>query len=199
MGAILWLACVQFFVFEQVVRWRWTQPYSFSTNFISDLGAAHCSVQVCSPWHALMNGSFVLQGLLTAGGALLTWKRWDLPGRIGMGLLLICGVGVVMVGFVPEDANGVVHRVGAALHFLGGGLGILAVGLSLRQGFGWCAVAVGGTVLSATVAVGLGSSWNIGVGALERVAAYGIAGWMVAAGFWLYRQINVHGDPGRDS
>ncbi len=202
-GAILWMACVQFFVMEQVVRWRWTLPYSFSMNYVSDLGAVGCLAQVCSPWHVWMNGSFVLQGLLIAGGAILTWKRWNVPGRIGMGLLMICGVGVVIVGLVPEDANGGLHLVGAALHFAGGGLGIMAAGLSLRRGFGWISAGIGAAVMAATVALGeRGGVWvkQMGAGSVERVAAYGIAGWMVLAGVWLLvrRDYPGSGREGRD-
>ena len=194
MGAVLWIACVQFFLAEQVVRLRWTDPYSFSTNYVSDLGAMGCSAQVCSPWHTLMNGSFVLQGLLIAGGAMLTWKWWNVWGRIAMGLLMICGLGVIIVGFVPEDASSGLHRFGAALHFLGGGLGIMAAGLTLRRGFGWISVGTGAAIVAATVALSEGGGrWAeaMGVGGLERVAAYGIAGWMALAGAWLARRSPV--------
>lgn len=64
---MLWMACLQFFLAEQVVRFGWTLPYSFARNYVSDLAATACSAQVCSPWHALMNCSFVLQGLLITG------------------------------------------------------------------------------------------------------------------------------------
>jgi hypothetical membrane protein len=189
MGAILWMVCLQFFVAEQFVRLEWTLPYSFARNYVSDLGAIECSALVCSPAHALLNGSFVLQGLLIMGGAVLTWRRWSGLGRLGMCLLMICGLGVVIVGFVPEDADSGLHRLGAALHFLGGGLGMMAVGLSLRRGFGWFSMAVGVAVIAATVALGEGGgAWAaaMGIGALERVAAYGIAGWMALAGVWVY-------------
>ena len=68
MGTILWTACLQFFLAEQVVRLGWTLPYSFARNYVSDLAATACSALVCSPWHTLMNCSFVLQGMLIMGG-----------------------------------------------------------------------------------------------------------------------------------
>jgi hypothetical membrane protein len=191
LGAILWIACVQFFLAEQVVRRAWTIPYSFATNYVSDLGATGCSALVCSPWHTLMNASFVLQGILIAGGAVLTWKRWNLLGRVGMALLVVCGLGVLVVGFVPEDGNAGLHRLGAALHFLGGGLGLITVGFTLRRsGFGLISMAIGLAVVWVTLVLGQGDSvWvrQFGVGAVERVAAYGIAGWMAMAGGWLWR------------
>ena len=56
-GAFLWLLCLQFFVAEQIARMGWTGHYSMRADFISDLGAT-------SSLHWVMNGSFVLQGLL---------------------------------------------------------------------------------------------------------------------------------------
>ena len=100
---------------------------------------------------------------------------------------MVCGVGVVVVGLVPEDVNSGLHRIGAALHFRGG-LGMMAVGLSLRRWFGWISAVAGVAVVAATVALGEGGgAWaeEVGTGALERVAAYGIAGWMVAIGTYL--------------
>ncbi len=193
MGAVLWIACLQFFLAEQVVRSHWTLTYSFARNYVSDLGATGCSTLVCSPWHTLMNGSFVLQGLLITGGAILTYRRWNFPGRMRMWLLMISGLGVAVVGFAPEDVNSGLHRPGAALHFLAGGLGITAVGLSVRRGFGWLSMAASVAVLTATITLTQQSkAWvrEMGVGVLERVAAYGIAGWMVVAGAWLFWQIN---------
>ena len=64
--------------------------------------------------------------------------------------------GVVVVGLVPEDVNSRLHRIGAALHFLGGGLGMMAVGFSLRRWFGWISAAAGVAVVAATVALGEG-------------------------------------------
>lgn len=191
---MLWTACLQFFFAEQAVRLGWKLPYSFAENYVSDLGATACSALVCSPWHVLMNCSFVLQGLLITGGVVLTWWQWNRLARTGMCLLIICGLGVVVVGLVPEDVNGGLHRIGAALHFLGGGLGMIAVGFSLRRWFGWISVATGIAVVAATVALTkAGGVWaeEVGTGTLERVAAYGIAGWMVAVGSYLYRRIGL--------
>jgi hypothetical membrane protein len=188
-GALSWIACIQFFVAEQVVRLAWTFPYSFTTNYVSDLGASVCSASICSPWHRVMNASFALQGVLIAGGAILTWRQWPAVGRIGLGLLQVCGVGVIVVGLVPEDTDAGLHRFGAALHFLGGGLAMIAIGSTLRRSFGWISVGVGIAVVAAAAELGKGGGTpgqDIGMGALERIAAYGIAGWMVVLGVWSY-------------
>jgi hypothetical protein len=60
-------------------------PYDLTTNSISDLGVTGCGdfqrpdgsvVYACSPRHALMNAVFVVVGVLTAAGALLTRGIW---------------------------------------------------------------------------------------------------------------------------
>ena len=64
-GPWLWLSCFQFFVAEQITRLGWPGHYSMARDYISDLGSAR------SPLHWVMNGSFMLQGLLIFLGAVL--------------------------------------------------------------------------------------------------------------------------------
>ena len=134
-----------------------------------------------------MNASFVLQGILIAGGAALAWGQWRPVQRVGLALLEICGLGVIVVGFVPENANQPIHNMAAAAHFLGGGFGIIALGVTLNGWFRWVSVIAGVLVAAAVFELGSGggtSGQRIGIGTLERIAAYGIAGWMVALGVW---------------
>ena len=182
------MGCLQFFVMEQVARmgWRGAEPYSFARNYISDLGAVGCGAVVCSPWHGLMNGSFVVQGILIAAGAWLAWRVGLAKG--GLCLLIASGLGLSGVGLVPEDAVRSWHASLAALHFLAGGLGMAWIGLRGRD---WVSALAGVVVLSATVLFGGWSAWvagMVGVGTMERVAAYGIAGWMVWMGAQRVRQ-----------
>ena len=85
-------------------------------NYISDLGAAE------SRLHWVMNGSFVLQGLLIFFGAVLV--RGFFPARpvyrFALVLFAIAGMGVLVVGLVPEDTNARLHVQGAIAHFLAG-------------------------------------------------------------------------------
>ncbi|BCT75037.1 hypothetical protein SCMU_08790 [Sinomonas cyclohexanicum] len=77
LGAWSAVSVVQFFVAEAatIAAWRGPAPYSRRLNFISDLGQLSCGIhgtrEVCSPLHALMNTSFVLQGLGMVIAALL--------------------------------------------------------------------------------------------------------------------------------
>ena len=127
-GAFLWGPCFQFFVAEQVARYAWTTPYSWSQNLISDLGAVTCGNHpvgsernsICSPLHAVMNTSFMLQGLLICGGAFLL-RQTFLRGRLTISantLLLIAGSSLTVVGLVPEDVGSPLHGIAAAIHLL---------------------------------------------------------------------------------
>ena len=80
-----------------------------SMNWISDLGTAN------SPLHWVMNGSFVLQGVLISVGAILMRRlfpaKWSY--RVALLLFLVSGLGVLVVGLVPEDRDAQVHRLAA--------------------------------------------------------------------------------------
>ena len=95
LGAGFWLFCFQFFVGEQIARLGWTGHYSMARNYISDLGAVRCGgTAACSSLHWVMNGSFVLQGLLIVFGAVLVRSfscQARLPDRAG--LVFNCGRG----------------------------------------------------------------------------------------------------------
>ena len=198
-GAWMWLLCAQFFVVEQVVRAGWRAPYSFRRNYVSDLGVVFCVSGLCSPWHAWMNGSFLLQGVLIAMGAVLLWRRLGRGkvGRSGMALLVVCGLGLVGVSLVPEDVDVPVHARSAVAYFLGGGMGVLLVGMSMVMAgwrrVGWGSAVLGIIVVAATVMVGQMSKAPVrgDVGTVERVAVYGLTGWFVAMGVWVLRRERV--------
>ncbi len=190
-GAVLWCLCLQFFVCEQIARHAWTTPYSWTRNYISDLGAIRCANRpsgsanyVCSPRHDVMNGSFAAQGLLIAGGAALLGGAFpkQRAGTIGRSLLGLAGAGVFAVGLVPEDTVGPVHLSGAAIHFLCGNAALVLLGVAaLRAAHGMRVVpdafarailVAGVTGLAATVLVGVGVYPGVGVGGMERIAAY---------------------------
>jgi hypothetical membrane protein len=158
-GACLWLLCLQFFIAEQIARMGWTGHYSMRHDYISDLGATGSSL------HWVMNGSFVLQGLLILFGAVLLHRL--LP-RVAVALLAIAGLGVLVVGLVPEDTNARLHLQGAAAHFLGGNLAIILLAKHWKS---WITFAVGSIGLLATLALAFrGGAWDAGT--LERLAAY---------------------------
>jgi hypothetical membrane protein len=104
-------------------------------------------------------------GLLIFFGAVLLHRL--LP-RIAVILLAIAGLGVLVVGLVPEDTNARLHLQGAAAHFLGGNIAILLLAKRWRS---WITFAAGSIGLLATLALafrGMGPD----IGTVERLAAY---------------------------
>src|SRR5258706_3544173 len=121
LGAFIWILAVQFFIAQIVVQSAWTTPFSLTQNFISDLGNTTCgpypkdsAMYVCSPWHAWMNASFILLGLIILSGAALAHKAFPPGGARASGLLLLAlaGAGIILVGIYPEDTNIGYHRIG---------------------------------------------------------------------------------------
>src|SRR5437868_10337754 len=100
LGAFIWILAVQFFVAQIVVQSAWVTPFSLIQNFISDLGNTTCgpypkdsTMYVCSPWHAWMNASFILLGLIILVGAMLIRKRFPPIRSRAAGLLLLALAG----------------------------------------------------------------------------------------------------------
>ena len=193
----MWLCCFQYFVAEQITRLGWTGHYSMARNYISDLGAAE------SRLHWVMNGSFVLQGLLIFFGVVLV--RDFFPPRpvyrVALVLLAIAGAGVLVVGLVPEDTNTRLHLQGAVAHFLGGNVAMILLGLAGLRGSvcdpagrrwkSWLTFAAGSVGLLATVALGFRGSpawiWTWDTGTVERLAAYPLPLWLTWKGYLLIR------------
>jgi hypothetical membrane protein len=185
LGAGWWALCFQFFVAEQIARMGWPGHYSMSGNWISDLGAAS------SPRHWVMNSSFVVQGVLISVGAILMRRLFPAKGsyRIALLLFLVSGVGVLVVGLVPEDSDAQVHRVAALVHLLAGNLAMVLMGLAMVAGAarvrfrGVITLLAGLLGLTALVLLGLGEK---NVGAFERLAAYPLTLWLTWTGWLMF-------------
>jgi hypothetical membrane protein len=189
----LWLSCFQFFVAEQIARLGWTGHYSMARDYISDLGAARSSL------HWVMNGSFVLQGLLIFFGAVLV--RGFFPARpayrIALVLFAIAGLGVLAVGLVPEDTDYRLHIAGAVANFLGGNLAMIVLGHAwirrsvcepvAKRWKSWFTFTAGSVGLLATIALGFRGtpSFHWDAGTMERLAAYPLPLWLTWMGFLL--------------
>ena len=162
-GAIAWLLTLQFFVVETVVQLQTGGSYSRADDVISVLGTADSAAPL------LMNASFVLQGLLIAVGAVLLRPALaGLGGRMVPAFLTAAAVGVVLVGLFPLGSQDDLHQAGAGLHFVGGGLGLLAL-LGLLSS-------------ATTVFFALGITELLGQGGTERASAYPIPIGLALAG-----------------
>ena len=186
LGGAAWLLCSQFFVAEAVTAAGFRGGYSYRFGYISDLGAKFC-LDVCSARHALMNGSFALQGALIGAGLSLGALTIG-SGRVeqaGKLALAVCALGVFVVGAAPEDFAPGWHYAGAAANLVGCNLAALLIGLG-RGAAGAPArrlgVVAGGVGLAACVALGLGVDGGLGVGTIERLASYPFLLWLIALG-----------------
>ncbi|MGY1814225.1 DUF998 domain-containing protein [Blastococcus sp. SYSU D00820] len=187
-GAVAWLLTLQFFVVETVTELRFQSvndvPYSRADVVISLLGTG------ISPLRLLMNGSFVVQGLLIAAGAVLLRPLLrGTGGRLATALLVASGVGVVLVGLFPMDGVLVVHRIGAALHLVAGALGLicLAYGVRPRSEALGTVLALLGLLSTGMTVFFITGVVLLGEGGTERAAAYLLPIALALAGAALWR------------
>ncbi|MFD7166701.1 DUF998 domain-containing protein [Streptomyces violascens] len=187
---------MQFFVIHVIAESAWARPYSWARNNISDLGNAHCALQsepepryICSPEHSLMNGSFVALGVLLVVGAALTGSSlWRRGGTAAVSrLLLACaGAGFVLAGLAPSDVDENQHALGALLIMAAGNIGLVLAGFGLAGHIAaplrWGTSLLGVTAITA---FGLFLSQHylgLGMGGMERVAAFPLLLWVLAIG-----------------
>jgi hypothetical membrane protein len=183
-GAALWLLRPLYVVIELVVVAA-TGGHHLVDDTVSDLGAAGCGPNFCSPRHELMNTTFVGVGLLLAIGAVLLAPRL---GQVVTVLLVVAGLSSVATGFVPVDEDPGLHALVAAPLFVCQPLALLLLGRALRPAHPWVAAAlvvIGLVAAAGAVGFVLGAD---GVGVLERLALWPVLGALAAAGVVLARQ-----------
>ena len=195
-GAIAWVLAAQFFITQVVVATAWPRQFSLKTDYISDLGNTFCGAYpsgsahfVCSPWYPAMNVSFIVLGVTMIIGAMQTrdafprgWVR-----ELAVLLFTLAGLGVMVVGWYPENTNNARHVLGAGLNFIAGNIAMIVFGLALAQrpphrGLMWFSVFAGVLGLVATALFTLGHFLGIGLGGMERVAAYPMTVWQIVVG-----------------
>jgi hypothetical membrane protein len=195
-GSFLWASSIQFFIAQVIAALNWATPYSLVTRYISDLGNTACAaypigstIQVCSPWHFVMNASFIVLGVTMASGAVLMVRAFRSGGlsTIGLGLIAVAGFGVLLVGLFPENENIRLHALGAGLNFVCGNLGMVLLGIAgatgaARQGFDLVSAGMGTLGLIGTALFVSEHYSGLGQGGMERVAAYPLTVWLIVAG-----------------
>lgn len=202
LGTFAWISSIQFFVAQLVVRSSWTTPFSLAHNYISDLGNTACGpfpagsgMYVCSPWHAAMNASFAFTGLTVVSGAVLVRNAFP-SARLrswGLALVALAGVGFVLVGVFPENVNFPPHRLGATLHFVCGNLGQVVLGATMLGAPPWrrwagYSIASGTVGLLATALFVSRHYLGMGIGGMERLAAYPLPLWTIVMGIVVWRR-----------
>lgn len=179
LGALALLVRPVYIATEFVTAAATTGGYSFLGDSVSRLGEVGCTVAYCSPRHGVMNGSFVVFGVLMAGGAVLLTRSL---GPWATGLLVVSGVSSVATGFAPLDQNAALHALAATPLFVAQPLALLVIGARLRterSRLAWPLLATG--AVTAVAAVGfIVSGDNPVKGGLERLALwpvlFGLAG-----------------------
>src|SRR5215213_4202882 len=150
-AGVIWVCAAQFFLAQVIAQSRWTTPFSLATNYISDLGNTTCGLYpavtgkyVCSPWHTLMNVSFVLQGIIILFGAGLARRAFARLRRVVLvfPLLVVTALGMVGVGWFPEDVNNGAHVMSAGTQFITGNAAMIVFGVAANLVKRWRAFAV---------------------------------------------------------
>jgi hypothetical membrane protein len=148
----------------------------------------------CSPWHVVMNASFVIVGITMAAGALLTHggfvSSWQ--ASLAAALFVAAGAGVILVGLYPENENASRHLFGAGVNFVAGNTALVLFGVALPNSprgrlLRWFSIAAGCAGLLATMLIASHRDLGLGNGSIERVAAYTTASWQIVAGVALWR------------
>ena len=190
-AATLWIVAGVWYLLTEAVVAAHLSGYSYSTDYISDLGQP-----LRSPMATWMNGAFIAQGVAFAVAAAVMVAVMP-RGRGSAAFLagsLIYGLGSVVVGVFPSGGTGTValmHVGGATAAILAGNLTILTAGAVLLRRRRFRAVGSAGATLGVigvlagamlVVSSGLGAGTALGPGAWERAAIYTIIGWQLVAG-----------------
>lgn len=200
LGPLLWLLTVQYFISQPLVASRWTVPFSLRHNTISDLANTACGIYsgryVCSPWHALMNASFIMLGTTMFLGAALIYHEfrrsiWSCIGFIGMGL---AGFGTLLVGVFPENTDLRLHIFGALLPFLVGNIsiGILGIVLRLPKWLSTYSILTSLLTLTALLLLVTRHYGGLGIGGVERLTSYPQTVWLIVFGIFISHDRYAH-------
>jgi hypothetical membrane protein len=208
-GAGCWLLTVAYLIVQPIVAAAWPTPYDLATNTISDLGITGCGdfrqfddrvVYACSPRHQLMNAVFVVVGVLTGAGALLTRDIW--PRRrlttVGVAFVVAAGVGAILAGLAPADVNLAAHGAGALLQ-VPGAVGPLLLGVAawdVQRPVAAFSLVCGVVGSAACVLFFSRSDLGLGPGGMEHLAFDPLTVWTtmlgaVLLGRWLMARRNL--------
>ncbi|WAC91566.1 DUF998 domain-containing protein [Mycobacterium sp. Aquia_213] len=124
------MAALGYLALEALAAAGFGPAYSYSRNYISDLG-----VNGDSPRSYLIHIAFYLQGVLFfLGAALMVDIRDNRRAQIFLGLVATNAIGNIVIGTVY---SGDVHRAGALLAIVGGNAAILAGSAVIAADGGW--------------------------------------------------------------
>jgi hypothetical membrane protein len=204
-GALFWILGLLSFPAQLIAAAQWPQRYSWTSNFISDLGVTTCGTvdqgslmerYICSPAHSLANGSTIAIGATLTIGALLLWSAWPRrrQGSIAMAFLAVSGTLVVLVGALPWDLFPDAHDLLALASVAAQWVGMIVFVFAIRGNttFRWISVLTIASVIISSIGFVLfidamdgGQSATLGLGITERIAFDTITLWSAATGIIL--------------
>lgn len=219
-GAILWLLCLQLFVVKAIVQRAWPVPFNSRINYISDLGAVNCEYHVrrltlfadaiCSPRHDLMNGSFVLQGILMCAGCLLLRRLFSVTrlSVLALTMIFLSGLTMMALGLAPEDVQEHRHTVAAIAHSFLQNAGLIVLGISLLRRlrpfllWGWTTIASGaaGFLFAALMFFRnhLAPGYlGIGPGGIQQLSLYPFSVWLASSALFILLRCRMLCDESR--
>lgn len=214
-GAVLIAGAVIFFLAELIAAAAWTDPpYSYTYNYISDLGVHGPSRAfgqfMYSPLAWVMNTGFFLFGItLFAGVVMLRGLR----GRHRRAALIPAGLlaaGGVLLAFFPgsgeamKDGTIAYHGLGALAGIVGGNVLVIVlgrrhrlIGVSRKTGKAMVTLGVIGLVSMAGFLAVAGSGASVLIGLVERAAVYPVLIGLICAGvsIWIRRPLDTRHAP----
>ncbi|MFT2690553.1 DUF998 domain-containing protein [Clavibacter zhangzhiyongii] len=143
-AGVAWIAAAVVYVGTEAVAASAFPGYSYSANYISDLGVPEVAEfqgrTIDSPLAAVMNAGFVLQGVLyLVAAAIATRALRTGPRRAFLALAALHAVGIIVVGLIhgsaASDASGIgwLHVVGAGLAIISGNVASIVAGAGSRR------------------------------------------------------------------
>lgn len=182
-AAIAWISGgLTYLILEAVAAAAFRPHYSYTRNFISDLGVA------VSPRAWVMNTAFCLQGTLFLAGAVLAVRAFGTRrARLVLGLAAANMAGNLLIAVFHSGPSPTawVHATGAVLAIVGGNAAIL-VGSSMIGG--WhrpVSVALGAFGLLSFVFFVIALKNETPPAVWERCSVYSITAWELFTGVWV--------------
>ncbi|MGE2737499.1 DUF998 domain-containing protein [Mycolicibacterium vaccae] len=187
-AAVIWILGATVYLVCEAVAAAGLPGYSYSADYISDLGVSD-----------VMNvGAFMVHGILFGiAAAVLARGRATTAARVFLVAAVANTVGNILVGtFHSGTPDARWHVVGAGLAIVGGNVAVIAAGFAGRAlqappWARWASFAFGtfGLVCLITLIVdGANGSRVLPAGLVERGSVYPIIAWELLAGFTLLRR-----------
>lgn len=203
-GLICLLLMAVFFVGQFITQLAVAAPYSMKNQSISALGITNCEnfqepqtkqqFYVCSPLHLVMDGTFVICGILTMLATMWAIRPLWLGKKLrtaGLILLFFGGIEEVIAGFSPLNLNSFLHGLSGGLAIAALNIGLILLGFAAikkQPPLGWYALSWGIIGVIGLIMSGTPPYIWLGYGGWERVAGYVFPLWGISmAVFWLVR------------